>query len=35
MCTRVFLTLMAVALLGVGDARAEYRQIDVSIFGMD
>lgn len=32
---RGFLTLIAVGWLGVADARAEYRQIDLSIFGMD
>lgn len=32
---RTLLTLVAVTLLGVADARAEYRQIDLSIFGMD
>jgi len=35
MRTRAVLTLIAVALFGVAEARAEYRQIDLSIFGMD
>lgn len=35
MRTRGFLTLIAVGLLGVAEARAEYRQIDLSVFGMD
>ena len=35
MRTRAFVMFMAVALFGVADARAEYRQIDLSIFGMD
>jgi len=32
---RVLLALVAVAWLGVRDARAEYRHIDLSIYGMD
>lgn len=35
MRTRAFFTLAGLALFGVVDARAEYRQIDVTIFGMD
>jgi hypothetical protein len=35
MRTRALFTFVAVALFGVADARAEYRQIDLSIFGMD
>jgi len=35
MRTRALLTFVALALFGVVDARAEYRQIDLSIFGMD
>jgi hypothetical protein len=35
MRTRAFLTLTAAALVGVASARAEYRQIDLTIFGMD
>ncbi len=33
--TRIFVTLAATVLLGAAQARAEYRQIDLSIFGMD
>lgn len=33
--TRKLVAFIAVALLGVADAQAEYRQIDLSIFGMD
>jgi hypothetical protein len=32
---RTLLTMIAVASFGVADARAEYRRIDLSIFGMD
>lgn len=32
---RTIVTVVAVALFGVADAWAEYRQIDLSIFGMD
>jgi hypothetical protein len=35
MRTRALFTFVGVALFGVSDARAEYRQIDLSIFGMD
>ncbi len=35
MSTRIALTLAAVGLFGVAEMRAEYRQIDLSIFGMD
>jgi hypothetical protein len=35
MRTRAFFTLAALALVGVADARAEYRLIDLTIFGMD
>lgn len=35
MRTRAFLTLVAIGLLGVAETRAEYRQIDLTIFGMD
>ena len=35
MGTRALLTLVAVALVGATTVRAEYRQIDLSIFGMD
>lgn len=35
MVTRTLFALIAVGLLGAGEARAEYRQIDLSIFGMD
>lgn len=35
MRTRAVLTLIAVTLFGVAETRAEYRQIDLSIFGMD
>jgi hypothetical protein len=35
MRTRVLLTFVTLALLADADARAEYRQIDLSIFGMD
>ncbi len=32
---RLLYMLPIIAALGVSDARAEFRQIDVSIFGMD
>jgi hypothetical protein len=35
MRTRAILPLIAVAFFGAAKARAEYRQIDLSIFGMD
>lgn len=35
MRTRVFWAVIAAGLLGAADARAEYRQVDLSIFGMD
>lgn len=35
MSTRIVLTLAAAVLFGVAEMRAEYRQIDLSIFGMD
>lgn len=35
MGARTCVAFVAVALLGVADAHAEYRQIDLSIFGMD
>lgn len=35
MRTRIVLTMAVTVLLGVAQARAEYRQIDLSIFGMD
>jgi hypothetical protein len=35
MRTRTVLSLLAVALFGAAAARAVYRQIDLSIFGMD
>lgn len=35
MRTRIVVTLAATLLFGVAQARAEYRQIDLSIFGMD
>lgn len=33
--TPLSLALVAILLAGVSEARAEYRQIDLSIFGMD
>lgn len=35
MRTRAVLPLVAVVLFGAAEVRAEYRQIDLSIFGMD
>jgi hypothetical protein len=35
MRTRTVLSLFAAALFGAAEARAEYRQIELSIFGMD
>lgn len=35
MRTWTVLAFIAVGLLGVADARAEYRQVDLSIFGLD
>lgn len=35
MRTRTLLTLAAVVLAGATAVRAEYRQIDLTIFGMD
>jgi hypothetical protein len=35
MVRRTLIVFIAVGLLGVADARAEYRQIDLAIFGMD
>lgn len=35
MSTRTWLTLAAIVLAGVTTVRAEYRQIDLTIFGMD
>jgi hypothetical protein len=35
MRARAFTMLAALALCGAGDARAEYRRIDLTIFGMD
>ena len=32
---RTVLIFTAVCLLGVADVRAEYRQIEIAIFGMD
>lgn len=35
MGSRTLVAFIAVGLLGVAEAHAEYRQIDLSIFGMD
>ena len=35
MLKRTLLLFIAVGLLGVADLRAEYRQVDLAIFGMD
>lgn len=35
MVGRTLLVFSAVWLLGVADARAEYRQVELAIFGMD
>jgi hypothetical protein len=35
MVTRTLLAFVAVGVLGITEARAEYRQIDRTIFGMD
>lgn len=35
MGSRTFLAFIAMGLLGVAEVHAEYRQIDLSIYGMD
>ncbi len=35
MIPRVLVAFLAVGVLGTGEARAEYRQVDLSIYGMD
>jgi len=35
MVTRTLLAFLAVGLFGIADARAEYRQINLTIYGMD
>lgn len=35
MITRTLLAFVAAGFLGIAEARAEYRQIDLTIFGMD